>query len=60
MTIEDLQNMAPENEQLRVLKKTDEPVFSVRIPLTISVPTAESKSGILKNYTAYCIKVRFF
>ena len=31
--------------------------FRVKIPLTVSVPCAESKAGVLKNYTAYCLKV---
>ena len=29
----------------------------VRIPLSVSIPTAESKAGLLKSYTCYCMKV---
>lgn len=34
--------------------------FRVKIPIGVSIPCAESKSGLLKSYTSYCMKVRFF
>ena len=32
----------------------------VRIPLSVSIPTAESKTGLLKSYTCYCMRVNDF
>lgn len=34
--------------------------FRVRIPISVSIPTVESKTSLLKTYTCYCMRINDF
>ena len=58
MTVESVPVMNQDSNLVQLGKPQDD-CFRVRMPISLSVPFAESKSGMLKSYTAYCIKVCF-